>query len=269
MLLAFDAGNTNVVAAIHDGTGWRGTWRIATDPQRTSDEYAVWLLTLFDLAGLRREQVSAAVIGTVVPAALYHLRRLCREWFEVEPLVVRSSLDWGFEIRVDTPEEVGADRLLNALAAHWRYRGPLVVIDFGTATTFDVVDADGGYHGGVIAPGINLSLEALHRAAARLPRIGIGRPQAVIGRSTVPAMQSGIYWGYVGMVEGLVARIRAEYGAPLKVIATGGLAPLLAEGTTVIEHIDPDITLEGLRLLAERNPRPTLSRDRSRLADSD
>jgi len=269
MLLVFDAGNTNVVAAIHDGKTWRGIWRIATEPQRTSDEYAVWLLSLLTLGGLRREEVSGAVIGTVVPAALYHLRRLCRDWFEAEPLVVRSNLDWGFAIKVDTPEEVGADRLLNALAAHARYRGPLVVIDFGTATTFDVVDKDGAYLGGVIAPGINLSIEALHRAAARLPRIGMGRPQAVIGTNTVAAMQSGVYWGYIGMVEGLVARIRAEFDAPLKVIATGGLAPLLAEGTTVIEHIDPDITLEGLRLLAQRNPAPTLHRDRTRPSESD
>ncbi len=269
MLLVFDAGNTNVVAAMHDGRGWRGNWRIATDPQRTSDEYAVWLLTLLQHAGLKREEVSAAVIGTVVPAALYHLRRLVRDWFDVEPLVVRSNLDWGFAIQVEQPEEVGADRLLNALAAHRTYRGPLVVIDFGTATTFDVVGADGAYLGGVIAPGINLSIEALHRAAARLPRIGIGRPHSVIGRSTVPAMQSGIYWGYVGMIEGLVNRIKAEFGAPLKVVATGGLAPLLAEGTTVIERTDPDITLEGMRLLAERNPVPTSSRDRLRPADSD
>ena len=200
---------------------------------------------------------------------MYHLRRLCRDWFDVEPLVARSNLDWGFEIRMDNPEEVGADRLLNALAAHRRYQGPLVVIDFGTATTFDVVDADGAYIGGVISPGINLSIEALHRAAARLPRIGIGRPHSVIGRSTVPAMQSGIYWGYVGMIEGLVARIQAEFGGPLKVIATGGLAPLLAEGTAVIERIDADITLDGLRLLADRNPVPTLSRERARLSESD
>lgn len=269
MLLVFDAGNTNVVAAVHDGTTWRGTWRIATDPQRTSDEYAVWLLSLLTLGGLRREEVNGAVIGTVVPAALYHLRRLCRDWFEVEPLVVRSNLDWGFEIRVDNPDEVGADRLLNGLAAHARYRGPLVVIDFGTATTFDVVDQDGAYLGGVIAPGINLSIEALHQAAARLPRIGMGRPQVVIGTNTVAAMQSGVFWGYIGMVEGLVARIRAEFDAPLKVIATGGLAPLLAEGTMVIEHIDPDITLEGLRLLAQRNPAPTLHRDRTRASEGD
>ncbi len=258
MLLVIDAGNTNVVAAIHDGREWRGIWRIHTDAQRTSDEYAVWLLALLGHAGIRRADITAACLGTVVPAALYHLRGLCRTWFGVEPLVARAGLDWGFEIRVDTPAEVGADRLLNTLAGHRRHGGPLVVIDFGTATTFDVVDADGAYLGGVIAPGLQLSLEALHRAAARLPRIGIGRPQAVIGRSTVPAMQSGIYWGYVGLVEGIVGRIVGEYGAPMRVLATGGLAPLLAEGTLLIDAIEPDLTLDGLRLLAERNPAPIL-----------
>ena len=269
MLLVVDAGNTNVVFAVHDGATWRGIWRIATEPQRTSDEYAVWLLTLLNLSGLKSAGVNRAVIGTVVPAALYHLRRLCRDWFYTEPLVARSDLDWGFEIKVDNPAEVGADRLLNSLAAHRFYTGPLMVLDFGTATTFDVVDKDGAYLGGVIAPGINLSIEALHKAAARLPRIGIGRPQAVIGRSTIPAMQSGIYWGYVGLIEGLVTRIQAEYDAPLKVVATGGLAPLLAEGTTAIGVIAPDLTLDGLRLLAERNPAPTLSPDRARPLESD
>lgn len=269
MLLVVDAGNTNVVFAVHDGAGWRGIWRIATESQRTSDEYAVWLLTLLNLSGLKQSEIDRAVIGTVVPAALYHLRRLCRDWFSTEPLVARSSLDWGFDIKVDNPAEVGADRLLNSLAAHRAYGGPLVVVDFGTATTFDVIDRDGAYLGGVIAPGINLSIEALHKAAARLPRIGIGRPQAVIGRSTVPAMQSGIYWGYVGLIEGLVHRIQAEYDSPLKVVATGGLAPLLAEGTTVIGVIDPDLTLDGLRLLAERNPVPTYSRDRTRIIEGD
>jgi type III pantothenate kinase len=264
MLLAIDAGNTNVVFAVHDGTEWRGRWRVATRDDRTSDEYAVWLLALMQHTGLKPADVDRCVIGTVVPAALYNLRRLCREWFECEPLIARARLDWGFEIRVDQPDEVGADRLLNALAAHRHYRGPLVVIDFGTATTFDVVDRDGAYLGGVIAPGINLSIEALHRAAARLPRIGIGRPQAVIGRSTVPAMQSGVYWGYVGLIEGIIARIRHEYGEPIRAIATGGLAPLFAEGTTVIELTDADITLEGLRLLADRNPAPTFTRQTHR-----
>ena len=269
MLLVVDAGNTNVVVAVHDGASWRGIWRIATEPQRTSDEYAVWLLTLLTYTGLKPAEIDRAVIGTVVPAALYHLRRLCRDWFQTEPLVARSNLDWGFAIKVDNPAEVGADRLLNTLAAHRAHQGPLIVVDFGTATTFDVVDDDGAYLGGVIAPGINLSIEALHKAAARLPRIGIGRPQAVIGRSTIPAMQSGIYWGYVGLLEGLVVRIRAEYDRPLKVVATGGLAPLLAEGTTIIDRIDPDLTLDGLRLLAERNPAPTLSRDRIRTIEGD
>ena len=269
MLLVVDAGNTNIVFAVHDGAGWRGIWRIRTDAQRTSDEYAVWLLALLDHSGLKSVGVSRAVIGTVVPAALYHLRRLCRDWFHVEPLIARSTLDWGFEIKVDNPAEVGADRLLNALAAHQRYTGPLIVIDFGTATTFDVVDQGGAYIGGAIAPGINLSIEALHQAAARLPRIGIGRPQAVIGRATVPAMQSGLYWGYIGMIEGLVTRIQAEFEAPLKVLATGGLAPLFSEGTTIIKHIDPDLTLDGLRLLAERNAAPTLARDRVRSIESD
>jgi type III pantothenate kinase len=264
-----DAGNTNVVFAVRDQTGWRGSWRIRTDAQRTSDEYAVWLLALITHAGIRREDIGAAVIGTVVPAALYHLRRLCRDWFNVEPLVARASLDWGFEIRIDNPNEVGADRLLNALAGHRRFGGPLIIVDFGTATTFDVVDASGAYLGGVICPGINLSIEALHQAAARLPRIGIGRPQSVIGRSTVPAMQSGIYWGYVGLIEGLLSRIKAEFGGPMKVVATGGLAPLFAEGTMMIEHIEPDLTLDGLSMLAERNPAPTLPREKTRLIEHD
>ncbi len=261
MLLAIDAGNTNVVFAVHDGTEWRGRWRVATRADRTSDEYAVWLLALLQLTGLRPAEIDRCVIGTVVPAALYGLRRLCRDWFDCEPLIARSNLDWGFQIKVDRPGEVGADRLLNSLAAHHHYQGPLIVIDFGTATTFDVVDRDGAYLGGVIAPGINLSLEALHQAAARLPRIGIGRPQAVIGRDTISAMQSGVFWGYVGLIEGIVGRIRGEYDGDLKVIATGGLAPLFSEGTTVIERIDPDITLEGLRLLASRNPAPSLAKN--------
>ncbi len=273
MLLVVDAGNTNVVVAVHDAAGWLGVWRIRTDAQRTSDEYAVWLLTLLDRAGVDRHAISAAVIGTVVPAALYHLRRLCRDWFSIEPLIARASLDWGFAIKIDNPDEVGADRLLNSLAGWARFGGPLIIVDFGTATTFDVVDVDGAYLGGVIAPGVNLSIEALHHAAARLPRIGIGRPQAVIGRSTVPAMQSGIYWGYVGLIEGIVGRIRGEYGGSMKVIATGGLAPLFAEGTLVIEHIEPDLTLEGLRMLAERNPAPTLPpispKDRARLSETE
>ncbi len=269
MLLVIDAGNTNIVFAVHDGTEWRGRWRIATEPQRTSDEYAVWLTTLLGLAGLRRQEVSGAVLGTVVPAALYHLRQLCRVWFDVEPLVARSLLDWGFRIKLERPEEVGADRLANALAAHTLYRGPLIVVDFGTATNFDVVDGEGAFVGGAISPGINLSLEALHQNAARLPRIGIGRPQSVIGTGTVGAMQSGIYWGYVGLIDGLCQRIAGEFGETMKVVATGGLAPLFSEGSVMIEATNADLTLEGLRMLAQRNPAPRLSRERARQTDAD
>jgi len=274
MLLVIDAGNTNIVFAVHDGAAWRGIWRIGTDTRRTSDEYAVWLLALLELSGLERAEVNRAVIGTVVPTALYHLRRLCRDWFLVDPLLASAELDWGFAIHMDNPSEVGVDRLVNGLAAHQKYGGPLIIIDFGTATTFDVVDAEGGYSGGVIAPGISLSVEALHMAAARLPRISVGRPQAVIGRNTNVAMRSGIYWGYIGLIEGLTARIKNEFratmagagvleagmpGAEMKVVATGGLAPLFSEGTEIIERIDPELTLDGLRLLAARNPAPTLT----------
>ncbi|WP_298223782.1 type III pantothenate kinase [Acidocella sp.] len=269
MLLVIDAGNTNIVFAVHDGVEWRGNWRLATSAQRTSDEYGVWLEVLLSRAGIRAQDITCAVIGTVVPAALYHLRRLCREWFFTEPLVARASLDWGFEIKTDSPDGVGADRLLNALAAHAHYRGPLVVVDFGTATTFDVVDETGAYIGGAISPGINLSIEALHQAAARLPRIGIGRPHMVIGRDTVPAMQSGVYWGYIGLIEGLLARIEGEFGASLKAIATGGLAPLFAEGTAKFTAIAPDLTLEGLRLLSLRNKPPALPRDRARFLETE
>lgn len=254
MLLAIDAGNTNIVFAVWDGTTWRGRWRLATQASRTADEYAVWLTQLMSWSGIERGSISRAAIACVVPAALYHLRHLCRDWFGQEPLIARAAgLDWGFPVLVDNPNEVGADRLVNALAAHARYRGPLAVVDFGTATTFDVVDRNGAYLGGVIAPGINLSLEALHRAAAQLPRVAISRPQTVIGRSTVPAMQAGIYWGYVGLIEGLAKRIEGELGEPMKLIATGGLAPLFADATTAIEHLDPDLTLDGLVLLADRN----------------
>lgn len=274
MLLVVDAGNTNIVFAVHDGAGWRGIWRIATDTSRTSDEYAVWLLALLGLSGLAREEIDRAVIGTVVPAALYALRRLCRDWFATEPLLASATLDWGFDIRTDNPAEVGVDRLVNALAAHRTYGGPLMVIDFGTATTFDVVDQTGNYCGGVIAPGINLSVEALHRAAARLPRVGIGRPKAVIGRNTLVAMRSGIYWGYIGLIEGLASRVRAEMraegmGEEIKIVATGGLAPLFSEGTALIERIDPELTLDGLRLLAARNPIPKLGNDRTRMIEGE
>lgn len=257
MLLAIDAGNTNVVFAVWDGSGWRGRWRISTTGERTSDEYAAWLFQVMAWHGLSPAQITSVVIASVVPTALWNLRRLCSERFGIDPLVARAELDWGFRIDTDNPAEVGADRLVNALAARTMFPRPLAVVDFGTATTFDVVNHDGDYVGGVIAPGVNLSLEALHRAAAALPRIGIARPRTAIGRSTVPAMQSGIYWGYVGLIEGLVLRIGEELGAAPTVIATGGLAPLFADATAAIDHVAPDLTLDGLVLLAERNLRET------------
>ena len=255
MLLAIDSGNTNVVCAVYDGDELRGSWRAATNPNRTADEYAVWLIQLMALSCLAPGDIGATIIGSVVPEATFNLVRLCQRYFGSEPLIVgRSDCFLGIGVDVDMPkEEVGADRVANAVAAQDRYQPPLIVLDFGTATTFDIVDRVGNYCGGVIAPGINLSLRALDMAAAQLPRIGIRRPPAVVGRSTVPAMQSGVFWGYVGLIEGLVQRIRAERGEAMEVIATGGLAPLMAEATEVISRVDPDLTLWGLRLIYRRN----------------
>ncbi|HYD30155.1 MAG TPA: type III pantothenate kinase [Azospirillaceae bacterium] len=254
MLLAIDAGNTNVVFAIYDGDVQRGMWRCATDPRRTGDEYAVWLIHLMALKGLNPCDITAAIVGSVVPQVTFNLKRLCKGHFNCEPLQVGSpSVKLGAEAKVDRPEEVGADRLVNAVAAAATYTPPLIVIDFGTATTFDVVDDDGNYAGGVIAPGINLSLEALHMAAAKLPRVDIVQPSAVIGKSTVACMQSGIFWGYIGLIEGLIRRIQAEYGGPMTVVGTGGLAVLFARATNVIQHIDGELTLRGLLLIHQRN----------------
>ena len=257
MLLAINANNTNTVFALWDGDRLRGSWRTATDTRRTADEYVVWLDHLMTLADLSRRDIEAAIIASVVPEANFNLLRLCRAYCHSEPLVVgEPGVAVGARALVDRPEEVGADRLVNTVAAHERYGGPLIVVDFGTATTFDVVDADGNYRGGVIAPGINLSLQALAMAAAKLPSVPIARPATVIGTSTVVCMQSGIFWGYVGLIEGLVARIRSEFGAPMRVVATGGLAPLFDGATAAIEHIDAELTLWGLRLVYGRNRAP-------------
>jgi len=254
MLLAIDSGNTNIVFAVYDKMTARGEWRISSDHKRTADEYGVWLAQLMAIVGLRADAISAAIIATVVPETLFNLRALCRKYFNCEPLVVgEANVDLGIKALVDVPQEVGADRLVNAVGAFTRFGGPLIVIDFGTATTFDVIDADGNYCGGVIAPGINLSLTALHMAAAQLPRVAVQRPTAVIGKRTVPAMLSGIYWGYVGLIEGLVARIKDEFGSPMTVIATGGLAPLFADGTKAIDRLDSELTLWGLAEIHRRN----------------
>ena len=255
MLLAIDSGNTNIVFAVFDSDGAiRGEWRSSTNTERTADEYGVWLGQLMQKADVTPGDVDAAIISTVVPATLHSLKTLSREYFDCEPLVVgEDEVDLGLKVLIDRPDDVGADRLVNAVSAHQRYGGPLIVVDFGTATTFDIIDADGNYIGGVIAPGVNLSLEALHMAAAKLPRIGIHRTERVTGKNTVEAMQSGIYWGYVGLIEGLVKRLKAEYGSNMNVIATGGLAPLFNEATNCIKHSDPDLILRGLLAIYRRN----------------
>lgn len=246
LLLAIDVGNTNTVFAVYRHREPLGQWRISTVRERTADEYAAALTQLMTLRGHGHDDVDAAVISSVVPQALTPLKSMCREFFGCTAKVVGENMGITIPVVIDNPREVGADRLVNAVAAHTRYAGPLIVVDFGTATTFDVIDADGRYCGGVIATGINLSLEALHRAAAKLPRVAVERPSQVIGSSTVTAMQSGVYWGYVSLVEGMVAKIKTEFGAPMTVIATGGLAGLFAGATDVIEHVDRDLTMAGL-----------------------
>lgn len=253
MLLAIDEGNTNTVFAVFEGEALRAQWRIATNAQRTAEEYAVWLSQLMALEKLGFAMVRAAIISTVVPQGLRALDELCRRYAKVEPLVVSPRLDLGIRIAVPRPEEVGADRLVNAVAAAARYDGALILVDFGTATTFDAVGEGGVYEGGVIAPGINLSLEALHEAAAMLPRIAVERPGKVIGTGTVSAMQSGIYWGYVGLIEGIASRMKEEMARPVTVIATGGLAPLFAHATAAIDHVDRDLTMFGLLEIYRRN----------------
>ncbi len=256
LLLAIDAGNTNTVFAVYDGDSQRGQWRATTDTERTSDEYAVWLAQLLSLANIDPAGIGAAIISSVVPEAVFSLRSLCQRYYGCEALLVNHDTDLGIAVAVDNPHEVGSDRLCNTVAAYDRYGGGLIVIDFGTATTFDIVGADGAYTGGVIAPGINLSLEALHRASAQLPRVAVKRPPAVIGKGTVQMMQSGVYWGYVALIEGLVARINEEFGAPMTVIATGGLAPLFEAATPVIVHVDLDLTMRGLLAIYQRNRGP-------------
>jgi len=255
MLLAIDSGNTNIVFAVFDDTGAiRGQWRSSSHTDRTADEFGVWLEQLMAAANLTAKDVDAAIIATVVPATLFSLKTLCRTYFGCDPLVINDDgVDLGLKVLVDRPHEVGADRLVNAVAAHATYGGPLIIVDFGTATTFDIIDAEGSYVGGVIAPGVNLSLEALHMAAAQLPRVAIQRTARVTGKATVEAMQSGIYWGYVSLIEGLVRRLRDEHGQDLKVIATGGLAPLFTEAVDCIERSDPDLTLRGLLAIHRRN----------------
>jgi len=254
MLLVIDAGNTNTVFAVFSGEKLIGQWRMATDARRTADEYCVWLLHIMAYEKIDPKKIKAAIMSSVVPQANFALRMLARQYFHTELLIVgEPSVKLGIKAKIDRPAEVGADRLVNAIAAWHKFNKPLVIVDFGTATTFDIVDNHGDYIGGVIAPGVNLSLEALHRAAAKLPNVAVERPAHVIGKDTISAMQSGIYFGYVSLIEGIVKRVIAEYGKKMGVIATGGLAPLFAKATTVIDALEPDLIIDGLKLIYEKN----------------
>ena len=253
MLLAIEQGNTNTLFAVHDGSDWIAQWRTATQSTRTGDEYAVWLYQLLAMGGLRFDMLDACIISSVVPQSIFNLRNLSRRYMNAEPLVIGENARLGIEVRITKPAEAGADRLVNAIGAHLVYPGDLLLIDSGTATTFDIVSADGAFEGGLIAPGINLSLQALHEAAAKLPRIAIQRPERVIGKDTVAAMQSGVFWGYIALIEGLVSRIKAEWGAPMTVVGTGGVASLFEGATTAIDRFDPDLTIRGLLEIWRRN----------------
>jgi len=246
MLLVIDSGNTNVVFAVYENDERLGVFRISNDPKRTADEYAVWLMDLIALKKLDYNDISQCILASVVPETQFNLISLCQRYFS-EPLVVgQNKTILGIKVLIDQPDQVGADRLVNTVAAYKKYGGPQIIVDFGTATTFDVLDESGNYCGGIIAPGINLSIQALYMAAAKLPLVEIKATEKVIGKATIPAMQSGIFWGYISMVEGLVARIKQEFGEPMGVIATGGLAELFADETDVIEQTDRGLTLDGL-----------------------
>lgn len=252
MLLAVDVGNTNAVFALFEGHDVVAQWRAATSTTKTADEHAVWLSQLMRMSGRDMAAIDACIISTVVPQSLFNLRNLARRYLKCEPVVVTATTIPGVEVRIAKPSEAGADRIVNAVGAFAAHGGPLIVVDSGTATTFDVVGPDGGFEGGVIAPGINLSMQALHQAAAQLPRVAIEQPARAIGKDTVGAMQSGVFWGYIGLIEGLVGRIRKEYGAPMKVVATGGVASLFEGATQSIDVFDPDLTVRGLREIYDR-----------------
>jgi len=253
MLLAIEQGNTNTLFAIHDGREWTSQWRTATEAARTADEYAVWLHQLLSMNGLTMVDLDGCIISSVVPQSLFNLRNLARRYLKTEPLVIGENVELGIPVRIDKASEAGADRLVNTLGGYLAYGGPLIVVDSGTATTFDIVGEDGGFEGGVIAPGVNLSMQALHEAAARLPRVAIRRPDKVVGTDTVGAMQSGVFWGYVALIDGLIGRIKAEYGRPMTVVATGGVASLFEGATIAIDRFDPDLTLRGLLEIWRRN----------------
>ena len=253
MLLAIDCGNTNTVFSIWDGQAFVASWRMATQHQRTADEYYVWLSTLKAFTKIERD-ISHVIISSTVPRVVFNLRVLADRYFNTRPYVVgKPDCLLPVDVRVDAGTQVGPDRLVNTVAGFDRYGGDLIVVDFGTATTFDVVAKDGAYIGGVISPGVNLSLAALHSAAAALPHVDISKPQAVIGTNTVACMQSGVFWGYVGLVREICTRIRAERDREMKIISTGGLAPLFQQAEKLFDVYDEDLTMHGLRIIHDYN----------------
>jgi type III pantothenate kinase len=256
-LFCVDIGNTNIVMGLYQGEELVTHWRIATDHQRMADEYGVLILDLFERADQSPADVEGVIVASVVPPLTSVLQKLSGRYLRRSPLVLDANTPTGVQILVDHPQEVGADRIVNAVAVYQRYGGPACVVDFGTATTFDAISADGDYVGGAIAPGIGIAAEALFQRTSKLPRTDLVRPPAAIGKNTVHAMQSGLLFGYVALVEGLVARFRAELGPEMTVVATGGLGPLIAAETDVIDAVDPWLTLEGLRLIWERNRQQT------------
>jgi type III pantothenate kinase len=253
MLLAIDIGNTEITLGVFEGEELRATWRLATRLHRVADEYAALSMKLLEHRGLKLNDISEIALCCVVPPLLSTITDMCRRYFNVTPLVVGAGVKTGVRIRMDNPREVGADRIVNAAAAHHLYGGPVIITDFGTATTFDVVSKEGDYLGGVIAPGIGIAAEALFIRAAMLPRVELTRPAHVIGSNTNSAMQSGIIYGYIGLVEGIVSRIQQELGEKATVISTGGYADLIANETSVIKAVNHDITLIGLRLIYDMN----------------
>jgi len=249
MLLAIDCGNTNTVFSIWDGEKFLCTLRTSTEHQRTADQYFVWFKTLLAHQGIAAD-IRDVIISSTVPRVVFNLRVFADRYFNCRPMVVgKPECRLPVDVRVDAGTQVGPDRLVNTVAGHDLYGGDLIIVDFGTATTFDVVDTDGAYIGGVIAPGVNLSLQALHEAAAALPHIDITRPERVIGTNTVDCMQSGVFWGYVGLIDGICDRIRAEHGRTMTVIATGGLAPLFQQGTDVFDMFEDNLTMHGLTVI--------------------
>ena len=252
MLLVVDVGNTNIVLGVYRGQSIVATWRLSTDARRMADEYAALLHSLFTSAGLSFRDVRAIAVASVVPPLITVFQELAQRFFEREPFLVGPGVKTGVRVQFENPKEVGADRVANALACYRRYGGPAVVIDLGTATTFDAISAEGDYLGGDIAPGITIAADALFQRTARLPRIELVAPKTAIGRTTVSGMQSGIVFGYVGLIEGMVARFKRELG-PARVIATGGLARVIARETPLIEVVDPNLTLDGIRMIYELN----------------